>query len=109
MGYEELYNLGKRIREKFPHLLDTDDGQKFYFRPTDTQRTVVSSIAFVNGLSNGTNLKLSIDGPFEKDSVIKVNVDRIYVSTTLVIILSLIHKYTHALLKSDFYIPLNHF
>ncbi|XP_050350969.1 multiple inositol polyphosphate phosphatase 1-like [Nymphalis io] len=72
IGYEEIFDLGKRVREKFETLLSgTPD--KFYFRPTNEQRTTTSAIAFVHGLTFGTgaNLTTSIDEPWEQDNVIR--------------------------------------
>ncbi|CAH2048276.1 unnamed protein product, partial [Iphiclides podalirius] len=69
-GYEELYDIAKRIRERYPHLLQGPDG-KYYFRSTNEQRTVTSGMAFVHGLAEGTNLNLTVDGPWERDDIIR--------------------------------------
>ncbi|XP_072948952.1 multiple inositol polyphosphate phosphatase 1-like [Epargyreus clarus] len=69
-GYEELYDMGKRIRERYPHLL-LGDSESYYFRPTNEQRTITSSIAFVHGLTENTNLTLPIDDVKERDDVIR--------------------------------------
>lgn len=71
-GYEELYDIAKRIRERYPHLLHGSD-EKYYFRSTDEQRTVTSGMAFVHGLAEGTNLNLTVDGPWERDNIIRVS------------------------------------
>ncbi|KAM3962684.1 multiple inositol polyphosphate phosphatase 1 [Aphomia sociella] len=69
-GYEELYDIGKRIRERYPHLLHGSNSN-YYFRTTNEQRTITSSMAFVHGLTENTNLNLSIDGPWERDDIIR--------------------------------------
>ncbi|XP_030030453.1 multiple inositol polyphosphate phosphatase 1 isoform X2 [Manduca sexta] len=69
-GYEELYDIAKRIRQKYPHLLEGSD-QDYYFRPTNEQRTITSAMAFVHGLTDGTNLTLQADKERKKDEVIR--------------------------------------
>ncbi|CAK1554515.1 unnamed protein product [Leptosia nina] len=69
-GYEEIYNMAVRIKEKYPQLL-LGSGDSFYFRSTVKQRTVTSSMAFVHGLSEGTNLNLTLDKPRESDDVLR--------------------------------------
>lgn len=69
-GYEELYDIGKRIREKYPHLVEGSSND-FYFRPTNEQRTITSAVAFVHGLTDGTSLNVSIDEVQERDDVIR--------------------------------------
>ncbi|KAL0883467.1 hypothetical protein ABMA27_016839 [Loxostege sticticalis] len=69
-GYEELYDIAKRLREKYPHLLEGDKDD-FYFRCTNEQRTITSAIAFAHGWSEGTSLALSVDGPWDRDDVIR--------------------------------------
>ncbi|CAG5038274.1 unnamed protein product [Parnassius apollo] len=69
-GYEELFDIGKRLRKKYPHLLQGSD-DKYYFRSTNEQRTVVSGRAFVHGLADGTDLNLTVDGPWERDDIIR--------------------------------------
>lgn len=71
VGYDELYNIAKRIKEKFPNLLNGDDA-KFYFRSTRKQRTAASGKAFLAGLSENTKLNLTLDKPARKDQVLKV-------------------------------------
>lgn len=71
-GYEELYDIAKRLREKYPHLLEGDKDD-FYFRCTNEQRTITSAIAFAHGWSEGTSLALSVDGPWDRDDVIRVS------------------------------------
>nr|XP_026492122.1 multiple inositol polyphosphate phosphatase 1-like [Vanessa tameamea] len=72
IGYEEIFDIGKRVRQKFETLL-SGTSDKFYFRPTNEQRTITSAIAFVHGLTYGTkaNLTGSIDGASEEDNVIR--------------------------------------
>ncbi|CAH0398511.1 unnamed protein product [Chilo suppressalis] len=69
-GYEELYNIGRRIKERYPHLLKGSQDD-FYFRTTNEQRTVTSSMAFVHGLTENSNLSLVVDGPWPRDDVIR--------------------------------------
>ncbi|XP_013194464.1 multiple inositol polyphosphate phosphatase 1 [Amyelois transitella] len=69
-GYEELYNIAKRLRERYPHLLQGSE-DTFYLRTTNEQRTVTSSMAFVHGLTEDSNLTLTVDGPFERDDLIR--------------------------------------
>ncbi|XP_059061485.1 multiple inositol polyphosphate phosphatase 1-like [Achroia grisella] len=69
-GYEELYDIGKRLREKYPQLL-SGSSDSYYFRTTKEQRTITSSIAYVHGLTDNTNLNLSIDGPWDRDDLIR--------------------------------------
>ncbi|XP_050675841.1 multiple inositol polyphosphate phosphatase 1-like [Leptidea sinapis] len=69
-GYEEIYDMAKRIREKYPHLLAGTE-EHFYFRPTYKQRTVASAMAFVHGLTEGTNLNLTADEPLERDDMLR--------------------------------------
>lgn len=72
VGYEEIYNIGKRLREKYPQLL-TGIREEYYFRPTNEQRTVTSAMALVHGLSEGTDLDLEIDDFRLRDDVIRVS------------------------------------
>lgn len=76
-GYEELYAIATRIREKYPKLLEGSEDD-FYFRTTNEQRTITSAKAFVHGLTENTNLNLSADGPWPRDDVIRAyeNCDR---------------------------------
>ncbi|KAJ0176849.1 hypothetical protein K1T71_008028 [Dendrolimus kikuchii] len=69
-GYEEIYDIAKRLREKYPQLLQgsTED---YYIRPTNEQRTITSAVAFVHGFSGGTNLSLVIDDARLRDDVIR--------------------------------------
>ncbi|KPI99348.1 Multiple inositol polyphosphate phosphatase 1 [Papilio xuthus] len=69
-GYEEIYDIAKRLRERYPHLLRGSDDD-YYFRVTNEQRTVTSGMAFVHGLAEGTNLNLTVDGPYERDDLIR--------------------------------------
>ncbi|XP_052758192.1 multiple inositol polyphosphate phosphatase 1-like [Galleria mellonella] len=69
-GYEELYGIGKRLREKYPQLLPSSN-DSYYFRTTNEQRTVTSSKAFVHGFTDNTNLSLSVDGPWDRDDLIR--------------------------------------
>ncbi|KAI5639130.1 histidine phosphatase superfamily (branch 2) domain-containing protein [Phthorimaea operculella] len=70
VGYEELYDIGTRVKTAYPELLSgTPDD--YYFRPTDEQRTITSAIAFVHGLTDGTNMTLPIDGVREVEDVIR--------------------------------------
>ncbi|XP_053609464.1 multiple inositol polyphosphate phosphatase 1-like [Plodia interpunctella] len=68
-GYEEIYNIAKRLRERYPHLLQGLEDS--YFRTTNEQRTVTSSMAFVHGLTENTNLSVTVDGPYERDDLIR--------------------------------------
>ncbi|XP_047029846.1 multiple inositol polyphosphate phosphatase 1-like [Helicoverpa zea] len=70
VGYEELYDIAKRIREKYPHLL-YGSADKFYLRPTNEQRTITSCAAFAHGFTDGKNLNLTIDEPRTRDDVIR--------------------------------------
>ncbi|CAH2096546.1 unnamed protein product [Euphydryas editha] len=72
VGYEEIYEIGKRVKQKFRTLI-SGDGDKFYFRSTNMQRTITSAIAFVHGLTDGTTIDLStnIDDPWQEDNVIR--------------------------------------
>ncbi|XP_026734702.1 multiple inositol polyphosphate phosphatase 1-like [Trichoplusia ni] len=69
-GYEELYDIGKRIREKYPHLVQGNP-EEFYFRPTNEQRTIVSCDAFAHGFTDGTSLNVTVDDPRQRDDVIR--------------------------------------
>ncbi|XP_063825915.1 multiple inositol polyphosphate phosphatase 1-like [Ostrinia nubilalis] len=70
VGYEELYEIGKRLREKYPHLAEgTEDD--YYFRTTYEQRTITSAMAFVHGWTEGSQINPSVDGPWEHDDVIR--------------------------------------
>ncbi|XP_075978176.1 multiple inositol polyphosphate phosphatase 1-like [Anticarsia gemmatalis] len=69
-GYEELYDIGSRIREKYPHLLQGTADQ-FYFRPTNEQRTITSCMAFAHGLTDGVNLNVTVDDALLRDDVIR--------------------------------------
>lgn len=71
-GYEEIYDLAQRIREKYPQLL-TGTEDDYYFRTTNEQRTVTSSMAYVHGFGEGTNLNLTVDGPWQRDDIIRVS------------------------------------
>lgn len=75
-GYEELYDIGKRIREKYSHLLELVESENvadhFYFRTTNEQRTITSSMAFVHGLREDTKLNFTVDGPWTRDDIIRV-------------------------------------
>ncbi|CAK1579913.1 unnamed protein product [Parnassius mnemosyne] len=68
-GYEELYDIGKRLREKYRELL-RGSVDKYYFRSTNEQRTIASGMAFVHGLAEGTDLNLTVDRPWERDDII---------------------------------------
>lgn len=72
IGHEELYDIGQRVRKRYPTLLNTTDIKKFYFRSTNKQRTIASSAAFVQGLTNGTTLKLILSRPRNRDDILKV-------------------------------------
>ncbi|KOB66528.1 putative multiple inositol polyphosphate phosphatase [Operophtera brumata] len=69
-GYEELFDIATRIREKYPHLLQ-GTAEDYYFRPTNEQRTITSAIAFAHGLNDGTNLTLHIDNARTRDDVVR--------------------------------------
>ena len=71
-GYEELYGIGQRIREKYSYLL-TGKPDKFYFRPTNEQRTITSCVAFVHGFTDNTNLSVTIEEARQRDDVIRVS------------------------------------
>ncbi|KAJ8731641.1 hypothetical protein PYW07_004805 [Mythimna separata] len=69
-GYDELYGIGQRLREKYPHLL-SGPADKFYFRPTNEQRTITSCVAFIHGLSDGTNLNVTMEQARQRDDVLR--------------------------------------
>jgi hypothetical protein len=48
-GEEELYELGSRLRNQFPHLIN-DNQSTFTFKHTPTQRTNLSARKFIAGL-----------------------------------------------------------
>lgn len=77
-GYEELYDIGKRIREKYPHLVQGNP-EEFYFRPTNEQRTIVSCDAFAHGFTDGTSLNVTVDDPRQRDDVIRVSLSVKYI------------------------------
>ncbi|CAB3236528.1 unnamed protein product [Arctia plantaginis] len=70
VGYEELFGIGKRIQEKYPDLFNGQP-EEFYFRPTNEQRTVTSCMAFVQGITNGLNLNVTVEGPRDIDDIIR--------------------------------------
>ncbi|CAH0691653.1 unnamed protein product [Spodoptera exigua] len=70
VGYEELYDIGKRIRQKYPHLM-TGAADRFYFRPTNEQRTITSCSAFVHGLTDGIGLNVTVEAARLRDDVIR--------------------------------------
>ncbi|KAH9629134.1 hypothetical protein HF086_008583 [Spodoptera exigua] len=70
VGYEELYDIGKRIRQKYPHLM-TGAADRFYFRPTNEQRTITSCAAFVHGLTDGIGLNVTVEAARLRDDVIR--------------------------------------
>lgn len=51
-GEEELFELGKRFKIKFPTFFD-DDQSSFNFKHTPTQRTKLSAKKFIEGLFDG--------------------------------------------------------
>ncbi|XP_045498360.1 multiple inositol polyphosphate phosphatase 1-like [Colias croceus] len=69
-GYEEIYDMAMRIREKYPQLLSGSEDQ-YYFRPSDKQRTIASAMAYVHALSEGTELNLTADSSRERDDVLR--------------------------------------
>ncbi|XP_047991047.1 multiple inositol polyphosphate phosphatase 1-like [Leguminivora glycinivorella] len=69
-GYQELSDIGKRLRERYPHLA-RGTPQEYYLRPTNSQRTIASVQGFLEGFTEGTNLNITYDGPFERDDVIR--------------------------------------
>lgn len=73
VGYEELYDIGYRIRQTYPELL-TGTGEDYYFRSTNEQRTVTSGIAYMHGLTDGINLNVVADEIRDRDDVIRVSI-----------------------------------
>ncbi|CAF4907770.1 unnamed protein product [Pieris macdunnoughi] len=69
VGYEEIYELGSRIRQKYPQLLESQFD--VYVRPTYKQRTVTSAMAFVQAFNEGKELNLTADEPREQDDVLR--------------------------------------
>ncbi|XP_063383544.1 multiple inositol polyphosphate phosphatase 1-like [Cydia fagiglandana] len=69
-GYNELFDIAKRLRQRYPHLVQGAP-EDYYLRPTDSQRTIASVMGFVHGLTDETNLNITFDGPFERDDVIR--------------------------------------
>ncbi|GBP36669.1 Multiple inositol polyphosphate phosphatase 1 [Eumeta japonica] len=72
IGFQELFQLGRRLKNKYPNLISDDLG-KFYFRSTAEQRTVASAEAFVEGLTGaalGAGGAL-VDMPRPDDAVIR--------------------------------------
>ncbi|KAJ8721824.1 hypothetical protein PYW08_004226 [Mythimna loreyi] len=69
-GYDELFGIGQRLREKYPHLLEGQP-EKFYFRPTNEQRTITSCVAFIHGLTEGTNLNVTMEQARQRDDVFR--------------------------------------
>ena len=53
IGAEEMYNISKRIRKKFPSLFTQYSGEQHYFVTTMTPRTSQSASAFSFGLFEG--------------------------------------------------------
>lgn len=74
-GYDELYAIGQRLREKYPHLL-SGQAEQFYFRPTNEQRTITSCVAFIHGLTEGTNLNVTMEQARQRDDVIRVSLGK---------------------------------
>ncbi|XP_052758193.1 multiple inositol polyphosphate phosphatase 1-like [Galleria mellonella] len=64
-GYNELRQLGNRIKEKFTNLLE--NVKHYQIRPTNQQRTIESAKAFTQGLKNFT---FNITDPVEKDVIL---------------------------------------
>ncbi|XP_023953828.1 multiple inositol polyphosphate phosphatase 1 [Bicyclus anynana] len=72
VGYEELYQLGRRILMRYHDFVKSVDNA--YFRATNSQRTEVSLAAYVRGLSDGDdtlNFTTAIDAPLQRDDVIR--------------------------------------
>ncbi|XP_073957030.1 multiple inositol polyphosphate phosphatase 1-like [Choristoneura fumiferana] len=69
-GYDELYDIAKRLRHRYP-LLFQGTSDDYYFRPTNSQRTIASAMGYVHGFTEGTNLNINFDGPFERDDMIR--------------------------------------
>ena len=54
VGEEEMYNLSRRLRDKFRSLLDVSySAERFSFISTGTTRTIQSAMAFAYGLFEG--------------------------------------------------------
>ncbi|CAH0715841.1 unnamed protein product, partial [Brenthis ino] len=72
IGYKEIFDIGKRIRQTFTDVLSFSNNS-FYFRSTNEQRTITSTIAFVHGLTDESSLNLdnNIDKPWDQDDVIR--------------------------------------
>ncbi|XP_045773218.1 multiple inositol polyphosphate phosphatase 1-like [Maniola jurtina] len=72
-GYEELYDLGRRIEIQYQNFLKSVE--KVHFRATNQQRTVTSLKAFVHGMTAGTpslaNLSMGIHPPLDRDDVLR--------------------------------------
>ncbi|XP_063363903.1 multiple inositol polyphosphate phosphatase 1-like [Cydia amplana] len=69
-GYEELFDIAKRLRQRYLHLMQGAP-EDYYLRPTNSQRTVASVMGFVHGFTDETNLNITFDGPFERDDMIR--------------------------------------
>ncbi|XP_028177744.1 multiple inositol polyphosphate phosphatase 1-like [Ostrinia furnacalis] len=66
VGYEELYEVAKRLREKYPHLAGGEEDD-YYFRSRDDQVTMTSAKAFVHGWTEGGQISLPVDEPLDHD------------------------------------------
>ncbi|XP_045517430.1 multiple inositol polyphosphate phosphatase 1-like [Pieris brassicae] len=69
IGYQEIYALGSRIRQKYPQLLESQLG--VYVRPTYKQRTVTSAMAFLQAFNEGNELNLTADEFRQQDDVLR--------------------------------------
>ncbi|XP_039753674.1 multiple inositol polyphosphate phosphatase 1-like isoform X2 [Pararge aegeria] len=70
IGYEELFDLGRRLYYGHDEFLKSVD--KVYFKATNEQRTITSLAAFVRGMSVAQgNFSSGIDPPSEIDYLLR--------------------------------------
>lgn len=74
IGWDELYGIGKRYRNRYPQILGGPYRVKDYlFRHTDTQRTLESCKAFIDGIfGNGSHNNVVIQKPYDSDEILEV-------------------------------------
>ncbi|XP_061383607.1 multiple inositol polyphosphate phosphatase 1-like [Danaus plexippus] len=72
VGNDEIYSIGKRVAKKYSELMH-ERIDRYYFRGTNEQRTKASVLAYVNGLTHGSDMNLTsrIEESRERDDTIR--------------------------------------
>lgn len=73
-GWKDLHGIASRYRNKYPQILGGPYKiEDYYFRYTDTQRTLESCKAFIDGLfGDGSHNNVVIEKPLENDDILEV-------------------------------------